>query len=108
MKIATACTKPRNDGLFLAIGFFGCANFDGGHGADELGGAPAMLDRRWATPFIGGAVYNCLIGCAESSSTPNYSQRVQKEPIHSKNKKLNNRAIFVLNKVARAQHTMRM
>ena len=32
-----------------------------------------VLDRRWATPLIGDAVCNCLIGCAESSSTTLYS-----------------------------------
>ena len=34
MKIATACTKPRNDGLFCKpLAFFGFANSDGYHGA---------------------------------------------------------------------------
>ena len=32
-----------------------------------------VLDRRRATPLIGDAVCNCLIGCAESSSTTLYS-----------------------------------
>ena len=31
-----------------------------------IGGAPTVLDRRRAAPLIGGAVCNCLIGCAES------------------------------------------
>ena len=41
-------------------------NSEGHQGATMIGGAPAVLDRRRATPFIGGAVCDCLIGSAES------------------------------------------
>ena len=33
-------------------------------GAEIIGGAPMVLYRRRAMPLIGGAVCNCLIGCA--------------------------------------------
>ena len=42
------------------------ADSEGSQGARMIGGAPAVLDRRRATPFIGGAVCDCLIGGAES------------------------------------------
>ena len=50
---------------------FGCGDSEACQGARIIGGAPAVLDRRRATPLIGDAVCNRLIGCAESFSTPN-------------------------------------
>ena len=76
----------KNGLLFCYLFSFFCfANSHLYHGATIIGGAPTVLDRRRATPLIGDAVCNCLIGSAESSSTPNYSQLLtkQKRSLHT-------------------------